>query len=99
MLLGARMTATSDVDYNDDSYVPTHLCCIARSNNDKRWLTATKARVPSNNQPNFTLHHSSEQQPRNNNTIDAMMTPYVMLQEATTMATMVDCNKQARLRQ
>jgi hypothetical protein len=34
---------------------------------------------------------------RSDNIVDAMIMSYIVSQEATTMATMVDCNKQARL--
>jgi hypothetical protein len=74
------MTATGDVDRDDDGNVPTHVCRIARSDDDEPWLIATKARVPSNNQPKFTLHRRSEQRSWNNNIINAMMTPYVVPQ-------------------
>jgi hypothetical protein len=56
-----------------------------------------KARVPSNNQPNFTVHHRSKQQLRNENIIGAMITSYIMSQEAMTTMTTVDPNKHARL--
>jgi hypothetical protein len=62
-------------------------------------LIATKVCVPSNNQPNFTLHYRSKQQLQNNNIVNAMMTPYILSQEATMMVMTVDCNKQARLHQ
>jgi hypothetical protein len=51
--------------------------------------------MPSNNQPNFALHPRSDQQSRNNNIIDAMITTYVVSQEATTPATMDHRNKHA----
>jgi hypothetical protein len=49
------------------------------------------------NQPNLNLHHGSEQRLRNDNIIDAMMTPYVVSQEATNTATLVDRDKRAIL--
>ncbi len=98
MLLVARITATSTVDYKDDGNVRT-LCCIARSNNNEWWLIATKARVPSNNQPNFTLHCRSEQQLQNEIIVKVMITSYIVLQEATMPATTVDRNKRAGLHQ
>jgi hypothetical protein len=42
-------------------------------------------------------HRGTELQLWNNNIINAMLTPYVVLQEATTMATTVDCDEHARL--
>ncbi len=45
----------------------------------------------------FTLHCRSKQQSQNDDFINVMIMPYVVLQEATTTATTVDCNKSARL--
>jgi hypothetical protein len=58
-----------------------------------------KAHVPNNNQPNLTSHRGSKQRLQNDNIVDAMMTPDVMVQEAMLTATMVDRNKCARLHQ
>ena len=43
---------------------------VAGSNDDQRWLIATKAHVPSNNQSIFLLHCWSEWQSRNDNIVD-----------------------------
>jgi hypothetical protein len=64
MLLVARMTATSTIDCKDDGNLHTFLCHIARKEDNKQWLIATKAGVPNNNQPNFVLHCRSKQGPR-----------------------------------
>jgi hypothetical protein len=61
-------------------------------------LIATKARMPSNNQPNFTLHRRSEQQSQNETIFNMMIMSYVVLQEATTPATTIDRDKRAGLR-
>jgi hypothetical protein len=56
MLLVAKLTATSTVNPKDDGNLHhTFLCCIARSNDNKRWLIMAKeCKIgPSNNQPNL----------------------------------------------
>jgi hypothetical protein len=75
--------------------VPTFLCHIARSDDNEQWLIATKARMPSNNQPNFTVHRRSKQRLWNN-IVNAMIMSYIVLQEATTVVTTVDRNKHMR---
>ncbi len=46
----------------------------------------------------FMLHWERKWWSQNNHIVDTMIMPYVMLLEATTMVTTVDCGKSARLR-
>jgi hypothetical protein len=48
-----------------------------------------------NNYPNLYVASPGKQQLQNNNMVDLMMMPYIMLQEATTTAMTVRCNKHA----
>jgi hypothetical protein len=44
----------------------------------------------------FMSHQGSKQQLQNNNIVDMMIMFYIVFQEATTTATMINCNKHAR---
>jgi hypothetical protein len=48
-----------------------------------------------NNQPNLYVASPGTQQLQNDNIVDLMMMPYIMLQEAMTTAMTVCCNKHA----
>ncbi len=91
------MTATSNVDCKDDSNNRT--CCIAWSNNNDGWLQQRNTRsCHARTNKIFMSHQGSKQWLQNDNILNTIIMSYVVLQEATTMVRMVDCNKHARLR-